>query len=90
MFKFGYALDMLKCGKKVARRGWNGKGMFVYYVPENSYPARTEIAKKNLGIWLSIIHTLQLKMLMEQLVHGFLVLMIAWLKIGMRWNNVSR
>lgn len=49
MFKFGYALDMLKCGKKVARKGWNGKGMFVYYVPENSYPARTEIAKKEFG-----------------------------------------
>ena len=49
MFKFGYALDMLKCGKKVARNGWNGKGMFVYYVPENSYPARTEIAKKEFG-----------------------------------------
>ena len=49
MFKFGYALDMLKCGKKVARKGWNGKGMFVYYVPENSYPARTEIEKKEFG-----------------------------------------
>lgn len=49
MFKFGYALDMLKCGKKVARRGWNGKGMFVYYVPENSYPARKEIEKKEFG-----------------------------------------
>ena len=49
MFKFGYALDMLKCGKKVARRGWNGKGMFVYYIPENSYPARKEIEKKEFG-----------------------------------------
>ena len=49
MFKFGYALDMLKWGKKVARKGWNGKGMFVYYVPKNSYPARTEIAKKEFG-----------------------------------------
>lgn len=49
MFKFRYALDMLKCGKKVARKGWNGKGMFVYYVPKNSYPARTEIEKKEFG-----------------------------------------
>ena len=25
-------------GKKVARKGWNGNGMFVYYVPAASYP----------------------------------------------------
>ena len=27
---FGKALELLKQGKKVARRGWNGKGMFLY------------------------------------------------------------
>lgn len=47
--KFGDALDALKDGKKVARSGWNGKGMFLYYVPEGQYPARTEIAKKEWG-----------------------------------------
>jgi len=26
---FGYALRMLKAGKKVAREGWNGKGMWL-------------------------------------------------------------
>ena len=26
---FGKALEELKAGKKVARRGWNGKGMWV-------------------------------------------------------------
>jgi Protein of unknown function (DUF2829) len=36
---FGYAVELLKSGKKVARSGWNGKGMFLYYVPENKYPA---------------------------------------------------
>lgn len=36
---FGHALEALKAGKKAARAGWNGKGMFVYYVPANSYPA---------------------------------------------------
>lgn len=46
---FGQALAALKNGKKVARRGWNGKGMFLYYVPEGSYPARTEIAKSHFG-----------------------------------------
>lgn len=46
---FGDALVMLKAGKKVARAGWNGKGMFVYLVPPASYPAQTEAAKSHFG-----------------------------------------
>jgi len=46
---FGSSVAALKQGYKVARSGWNGSGMFVYYVPENSYPAQTEIAKKHFG-----------------------------------------
>lgn len=46
---FGDAIDCLKCGKKVARRGWNGKGMFLYYVPEGSYPPGTDVAKETFG-----------------------------------------
>ena len=42
---FGQALNWLKEGKKVAREGWNGKGMFLYYVPANKYPATTEVGK---------------------------------------------
>lgn len=29
---FGKALEELKKGNKVARQGWNGKGMFIYLV----------------------------------------------------------
>ena len=29
---FGKALEALKTGKKVARTGWNGKGMYLYLV----------------------------------------------------------
>lgn len=36
---FSEAIELLKQGKKLAREGWNGKGMFIYYVPENKYPA---------------------------------------------------
>ena len=36
---FGDAVAALKEGLRVARAGWNGKGMFLYYVPENKYPA---------------------------------------------------
>ena len=38
-FDFGTAVEALKQGARVAREGWNGKGMFLYYVPENKYPA---------------------------------------------------
>ena len=43
---FGEAVKALKQGKRVARAGWNGKGMFLYYVPANSYPAQTDVAKE--------------------------------------------
>lgn len=31
---FGEALEALKEGKRVARLGWNGKGMFIFQRPE--------------------------------------------------------
>lgn len=30
---FGQALEALKQGKKVARMGWNGKGMYLWVLP---------------------------------------------------------
>lgn len=46
---FGGALVALKRGAKVARAGWNGKGMFAYLVPAASYPAQTGAAKSHFG-----------------------------------------
>lgn len=46
---FGQAIEAAKKGKKVAREGWNGAGMFAYIVPENFYPAQTGAAKKYWG-----------------------------------------
>jgi hypothetical protein len=46
---FGAALTALKTGQRVARAGWNGKGMFAYLVPANSYPAQTGAAKAFFG-----------------------------------------
>jgi|SRR5580700_9513598 hypothetical protein len=34
---FGDAVALLKLGKKVARAGWNGKGMLVYLVPGSTF-----------------------------------------------------
>lgn len=39
---FGQAIEALKIGKKVARSGWNGKGMFLYYVPAGAYTPTTK------------------------------------------------
>ena len=45
MSNFGVVLEAVKKGKKIARVGWNGSGMFVYYVPASAYP----IQRNNLG-----------------------------------------
>ena len=46
---FGAALEKLKAGERVAREGWNGKGMWIYHVPAASYPAQTQAARENIG-----------------------------------------
>jgi Protein of unknown function (DUF2829) len=35
--KFEEALQELKCGSRIARAGWNGKGMFLFYLPNWTY-----------------------------------------------------
>jgi len=37
-FDFGLALCALEQGKRVAREGWNGKGMFIFLLPGNDVP----------------------------------------------------
>lgn len=49
LLDIGAAINAAKHGRKIARAGWNGKGMFVYYVPANSYPAQTGVAKAHYG-----------------------------------------
>lgn len=34
---FGHALEAMKKGKKVARNGWNGKGMFIFLVQGSTF-----------------------------------------------------
>jgi hypothetical protein len=42
---FGLAIEAMKMGFMVSRAGWNGKGMFVYYVGDDHYPAKSQAAK---------------------------------------------
>lgn len=46
---FGDALQLVKNGSKISRENWNGKGMYLYYVPANEYPAITDVAKNEFG-----------------------------------------
>lgn len=48
---FGAAIELLKQGAKIARTGWNGKGMFVYYVTANKYPASGNALKTMEGMY---------------------------------------
>lgn len=36
-FDFSHALLILKDGGRVARQGWNGKGMFLFLVPGSTF-----------------------------------------------------
>lgn len=48
---FGQAIEAMKQGAKVSRQGWNGKGMFLYHVPANSYPAERNTNKTLAGVF---------------------------------------
>lgn len=50
-FDFGIAIRKLKEGKRVMRTGWNGKGMFLYYVPAASYPMQRNSLQTMGGIF---------------------------------------
>ena len=36
-FSFSFALALLKDGRRLARAGWNGKGMFLFLVPGSRF-----------------------------------------------------
>lgn len=53
---FGMAIEALKAGKKVARKGWNGKWMFLWLKPATKInpdmchdPTLKELAAENGG-----------------------------------------
>lgn len=40
---FGDAMREMKCGNKVARSGWNGKGMFLFLIAGDSWYFDTDV-----------------------------------------------
>lgn len=80
---FGGALEALKAGKKVARTGWNGKGMYLYLadgklltqeIGDGSYPFTDSIVIKPQTI--------------DSVSAGWLVRPICWRKIGALSNRL--
>lgn len=49
MMNFGDALAAVKAGKRVARIGWNGKGMFIFLVPGSTFEVNREPLLSILG-----------------------------------------
>ena len=54
---FGKAIEALKEGKRVARQGWNGKGMFLFLLPAGTVPTK-------------VIHDPALREVIEQEIGG--------------------
>ena len=58
MFSFGEAIKYLKRGLKVARKGWNGKVMYLLYVPDEKWGIIEKIGlgipKGNLLPWIGL------------------------------------
>ncbi len=46
---FGEAIEAVKAGKKIAREGWNGKGMFVVY--QKGYPEGISCNAQTAAAW---------------------------------------
>jgi hypothetical protein len=65
---FGHAIEAAKAGAKIAREGWNGKGMFVYYVPANRYATQTEAARSQFGESVPYRDYLAMKTVNEEVV----------------------
>lgn len=54
MMNFGSVLQALKNGQKVAREGWNGKGMFLFLVPGSVFLVPGSVFKVNRAPLLGI------------------------------------
>ena len=54
---FGQAIEALKSGKRVSRKGWNGKGMFLCFIHWKDWPvnpAETHKTSTHLASWIGM------------------------------------
>ena len=60
---FGQALEALKQGSKVARNGWDGKGMWLYLVPGSEFQvAEGRPLSKHLPVGEHVIYNAHIDM----------------------------
>ncbi len=48
LFDFGGAINALKNGEWVTRKGWNGKGMYLFLLPGNEEIPKDSVCDKRL------------------------------------------
>lgn len=46
---FGKAIEALKAGKRVARAGWNGKGMYLFLATDMEFHTAADLSEFNPG-----------------------------------------
>lgn len=51
---FGQAIESLKAGQKVARKGWNGKGMWLNFIPASHWETTRGLELLNGRPWVGI------------------------------------
>ena len=66
---FGQAIEKLKEGKKVARKGWNGKGMFLFIV-KPIMPNPSNHTVNTLGMFIN--DSICMKTAQDEIVVGWL------------------
>ena len=68
---FGEAIEKLKEGKKVARKGWNGKGMFLFLADEIHFLTKAQVKKKD-GESYDVLPSIVMKTADDKCVVGWL------------------
>lgn len=64
MVNFGEALEAIKQGKRVARSGWNGKGMWLTLVKANTY----DVGIRSMGGATKLLPYIAMKTAQDELV----------------------
>ena len=59
---FGMAMAAMRIGKRVARKGWNGKGMFLYFVKAFERQACNAVEQAFFGEYFNVPQLAQINM----------------------------
>jgi hypothetical protein len=77
---FSSALILIKKGNKLARQGWNGKGMFVFLVNGSRFTVRSR------GMYGNMFDGLLTFLLVVGIVIGLLIAGVVFWLVPMLWH----